>query len=156
MQFLGYAALENKSGAILRQVLETACPAIQIEWFTNLEHVKTRLLGRIDKKTLAFILASTEKDLIDLYFFEHLLRKVSLVLVLPDTECDTVALGHRLHPSFLYQDDLESDRCIKAFRAIIRGGAVTQSLSAFSNPFQAPLAEYLRERSIDPWIRPAA
>jgi hypothetical protein len=53
-------------------------------------------------KTVAVICAETFEDLVDIYMIKHLFSRVAFILILPDNEKDTLAMGSLLRPLFTF------------------------------------------------------
>jgi hypothetical protein len=54
-----------------------------------------------DDMTIAVLLLARPEDLLDVLAIRHLFGGIRLILVLPDTEEDTIAMAHRLRPRYL-------------------------------------------------------
>ena len=85
MQILYYGMNEGKNNNLLDKALKTIVSDAGVDRYTTVENLRDRLLQKFDVKTIAVVQAATEKDLIDLYFIQHHLRRVVLVLLLPNT-----------------------------------------------------------------------
>ena len=151
---LCYATPGDKNASKLAQIVRTCLPAMQTEWHASVEKLKSRLLGNLDNKMIALVSVTTEKDLIDLYFIQHHLRRVVLVLLLPDTERHTIAMGHRLHPYFMCSTDTEVCELMDALKTIVVHGTPPKSLQQFRNPFETLMPHRLSEFN-DHWIQAA-
>jgi hypothetical protein len=112
-------------------------PEAHIECHTTVGSLKDRLLHGLDKKTVAVVSITSEEDLIDTYFIQHLLSKVLLIVVLPDRERHTVAMGHRLHPYFICCADGELARLAEVLRSIARHERPPEPTAPLRNPFEA-------------------
>ena len=55
--------------------------------------------------TIAVLLAANREDLYDLLSIRDLFRGISIILILPDRNADTIAKGHKLRPRFLTYKD---------------------------------------------------
>ena len=86
---------------------------------------------------MAVVSITSEEDLIDTYFIQHLLSKVLLIVVLPDRERHTVAMGHRLHPYFICCADGELARLAEVLRSIARHERPPEPTAPLRNPFEA-------------------
>lgn len=137
MGIVGYAGKSNQYQGQLNEAINTLLPGVHVEWFTAISNLKHHLLQKGPGKTVAVVFVSEEKELIELYFIQHLLRRVSLVLLLPNAECETIAMGHRLHPCFMCSSDIPSHSFLTALRSITGQGFVHQSLSPFPNPYES-------------------
>ena len=66
--------------------------------------------------SIAVILAADLEDLFDLLYIRGLLEDIKLILILPDREKSTMAMGHILHPRFL----TSIDNSFKDVAAVLR------------------------------------
>lgn len=137
MHILYYAAHREKTGNEFIQALKTSVPGQSVERYATVEGLTRRLLRKLDIKTVAVVYAASDEDLIDIYYIQHLLSKVLLVLVLPDADPLTVAMGHRLHPCYMCTVDSELSGLVAALTSIVRRGYAPESMEAFRNPFEA-------------------
>ena len=154
MQILYYGMNEGKNTNLLDKALKTIVSDAGVDRYTTVENLRDRLLQKFDAKTIAVVQAATEKDLIDLYFIQHHLRKVVLVLLLPDTERHTIAMGHRLHPYFMCSTDTEVCELMDALKTIVVHGTPPKSIEQFRNPFEALIPHRSPEFN-DHWIQAA-
>ena len=154
MQILYYGMNEGKNTNLLDKALKTIVSDAGVDRYTTVENLRDRLLQKFDAKTIAVVQAATEKDLIDLYFIQHHLRKVVLVLLLPDTERHTIAMGHRLHPYFMCSTDTEVCELMDALKTIVVHGTPPKSLEQFRNPFETLMPHRSSEFN-DHWIQAA-
>lgn len=137
MQALYYAVPEDRNASKIRQNIEEAMPEAHIECHTTVGGLKDRLLRGLDKKTVVVVSITSEEDLIDTYFIQHLLSKVFLIVLLPDRECHTVAMGHRLHPYFMCCTDDGLARLTEVLKSITRHECPPEPTAPFRNPFEA-------------------
>ncbi|OPY74077.1 MAG: hypothetical protein A4E63_00880 [Syntrophorhabdus sp. PtaU1.Bin050] len=137
MQALFYAVPEDGNGSEIRRNIEETMPEAHIERHTTVGGLKDRLLRGLDKKTVAVISITSEEDLIDTYFIQHLLSKVFLIVLLPDRERHTVAMGHRLHPYFVCCADDGTPRLAEVLRSIVHDERPPEPTASFRNPFEA-------------------
>ena len=151
---LCYATHGDKNASRLEQVVRMCLPATQTEWYASVQNLKSRLLDNLEKKMIALVSVTTEKDLIDLYFIQHHLRRVVLVLLLPDTERHTIAMSHRLHPYFMCSADTEVSELMDVLKTILAHGTPPQSIEQFRNPFEALMPHRSSEFN-DHWIQAA-
>ena len=71
----------------------------------NLDKFSDRLRQQGNDKTIPNILAPKEEDLLDIYFIKHLFCKTPFILLLPDRKKDTMAVGYRCKPRFMFYMD---------------------------------------------------
>lgn len=97
MNILFYA--KNRSGEVIQQLIERASPAVEV--FRTLEDLTTRLHSPLDDPTVAVLVAHTREGLEELLVIRNLFSRVWIILILPDREPETVAMGHALRARFL-------------------------------------------------------
>ena len=104
-----FAAAEADQERLVAAV-RTAIPAEEMEVHQSLEGLHARLARPGKKNDAAVILAASRQELRKFLAISHLLAQVRTVLILPDSEAETVALGHRLRARYLgYADTDLSD-----------------------------------------------
>jgi hypothetical protein len=95
----------GEAGERLQKVIRDLVPKDKLEVYTSLEGFSDRLRKPMDDIPVAVILAASENDLLTILSISHLLYDVRFILVLPDREDPTVAIGHSLRPRFLSYTD---------------------------------------------------
>jgi hypothetical protein len=105
-----YSKATNGIGARLQEAVETILPRANVEFF----HSIYRLSERLHRPALSFpiivLLAMNREDLENIIAIQDLLFDSRIVLILPDKEDDTLALGHSLRPRFVsYRDSSFKD-----------------------------------------------
>jgi hypothetical protein len=144
-QILLYATDEVKDAILLEQVLANSSVGLAIERHASIESFTDRLIHINGAQTTAVIYASSEKELINLYFSQHILRRVTVVLLLPDSERHTIALGHRLHPSFMCTTSTDVFHVGEVVRKIAFSGIAPQPSKQFRNPFESLIPDSLNQ-----------
>jgi hypothetical protein len=137
MQVICYVTPEDKKRVDIIQGIQASTGLANVEYFSTTDGFRERLHRNLNQKTVAVVSIATEKDLIDIYFIQHLLSKVLLVLLLPDTECHTIAMGHRLHPCFICSSNTYVSELIHALKNIAIHGSPPKSIEQFRNPFES-------------------
>jgi len=94
---------KSKTGSDLLNIIESQLPGIDIQPCMDTYSFSKQLiqLQQGNANTIAVILTSDEEDLMELYAIKHLLYGVITILILPDRERDTIALGFRCKPYFM-------------------------------------------------------
>jgi hypothetical protein len=93
----------------------------RVEVYRILEAFCERLRQSTKDKTVAVVLSPTEKDLLDIYFIKHLFCRVPVILLLPDRQKDTVAVGRRCGSSSISYIDAGFSEITGALQALMRG-----------------------------------
>jgi hypothetical protein len=97
----------GEQGARLLEVLETRVPKNRIEVYGNIEGLTSRLRVPESSTVIAVLLALTEEELLRIVGINRLLSDLRLILILPNRDDRTVAMGHALHPRFLSYADAD-------------------------------------------------
>lgn len=103
MSVLFYAT--GDAGERLQRVIQDLVPKEKLEVYKTFEGFSERLRKPMDDIPVAVILAASEDDLLTILSISHLLYDVRFILILPDREDPTVAIGHSLRPRFLSYTD---------------------------------------------------
>lgn len=156
MRILCYEAPGGEKGREFIGIVKTSVPEAHVEYYATIRGFAERLRQKLDTKTIAIVRASSDHELIDLYFVQHLLSRVVLVLLLPDQERLTIAMGHRLHPCFMCTVDGDPLEFQEALESIARHGHAPKPMEAFRNPFEALVPHCCSKARIDSWINEAA
>jgi hypothetical protein len=110
MCLLVYIPRKDEQGKQLQGMIGNFFCQDSIEIFYDFTRFDFRLRNRTGHEDIALLYASTSKDLNDLIACRNLLSNLRLVIILPDSEENTIAKGHLLRPRFLsYQDNGFSD-----------------------------------------------
>ena len=135
MQVICYVTPEDKKRVDIIQGIQASTGLANVEYFSTTDGFRERLHRNLNQKTVAVVSIATEKDLIDIYFIQHLLSKVLLVLLLPDTECHTIAMGHRLHPYFICSANTYVSELIDALKTIVVHGYASKAHRTIQKSF---------------------
>jgi|WetSurSiteA1Bulk_404760.scaffolds.fasta_scaffold145382_2 hypothetical protein len=98
---LVYANDANGAKETLREVVQSTVPAASVEVYNSVESLSERLSSPLAGYTVIVILANTKQDLMEILSLQSLLFDHRVILILPDKEPDTMAIGHRLRPRFV-------------------------------------------------------
>jgi hypothetical protein len=102
---LYFASVVDGIGEKLKAVVEASVPVKEIEVYRKIDDVTYRLRQLRSNLTLAVILAANQDDLENILSIRELLSDLRIILVLPDSEQDTVRKGHGLRPRYLTYAD---------------------------------------------------
>lgn len=91
----------GNDGDRLKRVIQALVPREKLEIYGTVESFSVRLRKPTDEIPVAVIVAGNEDDLLGILSISHLLYDVRFILVLPDREDGTIAIGHSLRPRFL-------------------------------------------------------
>ena len=115
MNLFFYVSVMEGAGNRLYEIIESVVPEDQIEIYRTTKSLFRRLRQPKDNLNIAVLLASSKKDLSDILSIGDLLSDISIILILPDEEEDTIAKGHTLRPRFLTY----SDNSFQGVRAVL-------------------------------------
>ncbi|MBU2551987.1 MAG: hypothetical protein KKB20_26490 [Proteobacteria bacterium] len=101
MNMLFYAAEVTDDTQRLEELIQTTLDMENIEVFRNIEAFMSGLKRPRLYPALALIATASRSELLDITRLEPLLDDVKIVLILPDCEDETLALGHRLRPRYM-------------------------------------------------------
>jgi hypothetical protein len=105
MGLIIYIPKEDESGRRLQEIVAGLVWQDTIEIYYTLTRLFFRLRHADGNEDVALLLASSRKDLEALVGARNLLSGLRIVLVLPDSEQNTIALGHLLRPRFVSTRD---------------------------------------------------
>lgn len=100
-----YSKAKNGIGAKLQKAVETVLPRATVETFHSISRLSERLQRPALNFPIVVLLAMNREDLEHIVAIQELLFDSRIVLVLPDKEDDTLALGHTLRPRFVSYHD---------------------------------------------------
>ena len=121
MNILYFNPGRSITGKRLLTTIKSGGLADDVTVYRTLETFSERLRQPAEDKTIAVVLAPTEKDLLDIYFIKYLFCKVPVVLLLPDRQRDTAAIGHRCGPRSMSYIDADFSEITEAVHALGNG-----------------------------------
>jgi hypothetical protein len=110
MQIQLYISNHTPEGDRLRGVLREALPGVPI-----IQHHDSEAIGRVtptayNEKIVAVIMVAEREVLVSLARMNKTWDRLKTILVLPDSEQETVTLGHELRPAYIaFKDSDFSD-----------------------------------------------
>jgi len=105
MTLLIYTTRMEGAGERLLQIVDTVVSGENVKIYRTVDGLSRGLRQPRNEVTLAILLASSKEDLINLLSIRDLLSDMKIILILPDSDPETVAKGHMLRPRFLtYRD----------------------------------------------------
>lgn len=131
----------DETGERLQEVIRNLVPREKLEVYKTLEGFSERLRKPMEEIPVAVILAASVDDLLTILSISHLLYDVRFILILPDRDDPTVAIGHSLRPRFLGYKDSDY-REVAAVLGKMIGGFYSHRRSGTSTSM--PVAAYPR------------
>jgi hypothetical protein len=101
MALLIYSTKTEGAGARLLRVIGLLLPENKYEICRSIGELSKRLRQPVFNPTIAILLVSSREDLQNILSIRDLLWDTKIILIVPDTNPDTVAKGHTLRPRFL-------------------------------------------------------
>lgn len=107
MKLLLYSPMTAGAGKRLQRVIGTLVPKKETEAYQTIDSLSHRLRqpSPADNAAVAVLLAATKEDLLDMLSIKDLIWNLRIILILPDTDDDTISQGHTLRPRFLTYAD---------------------------------------------------
>ncbi|HYA13498.1 MAG TPA: hypothetical protein VEF33_04080 [Syntrophales bacterium] len=105
MKVLLYSSIEVASGKRLQRAIEMLVSKDRIEIYRTIGDFSIRLHQPFDETVIAVLLVCSKKDLMDILSLQELLLDMQIILILPDTDNDTVTKGHTLRPRLIIHCD---------------------------------------------------
>lgn len=107
MKVIFYYTVGDSLGKCFERDVIESVPEKEREIYGSLEKLRQRILQPVLDETIAVLLASNRKAFDDIYALRDLFKDFRVILILPDKDADTVALGHELYPRFLSYVDAD-------------------------------------------------
>lgn len=120
MTLLSYIAPGSLFGPIYRQQLLSSPGFDSAELFDSPELLALRLRRIGCESLVALVVSESRDDLERLQELCGLLTNMQLVLVVPDEEDSTLALGHSLRPRFLASPSTEPRQVLSVTQQVIQ------------------------------------
>lgn len=105
MNVLFYTAVKDEAGECLQREIEAVVPKDKKEIHRTIESLSRRLYRHTSELTIAVLFTASVLDILDILAISDLLSDVRIILILPDREEATIAMGHALHPRFICYAD---------------------------------------------------
>jgi len=110
MALLFYYKKNNDGGRELLKVIQAQVPSGKIEIYQTIDHLSGRLFQPRGDLAIMVLMASSNKDLLDLLLIRDLFYDIPIILILPDRNGKTVEMGHKIYPRLIsYIDSDFSD-----------------------------------------------
>lgn len=96
-----YTTAAEKVARQVKQALEPSIPEGILETYRSASNFQQRLRQPKDGRTIVILLLARPEDFLDVLAMRHLFRDALTVVVVPDTEEETIAMAHLLRPRYL-------------------------------------------------------
>ncbi|MHB9098464.1 MAG: hypothetical protein ACYC5X_11665 [Syntrophales bacterium] len=105
MNVIFFLSVTNEQGERLERVVELFFSRRSIEKCRNLESLGKKLHEPYNYKDVVLLSPASKEELSSLLSLQDLLSDMRVILVLPDRDDETVAMGHRLRPRMVSYSD---------------------------------------------------
>ena len=129
MNLILYANDSNEAGERLQNAIESIVPENQTEIYQTTFSLYQRLRKPKSEVAVAVLLATTRKELLEIHSMKDLLRDIRIILILPDTEGDTVSMGFKLYPRFASYADGNFKDVAAVLEKMLRNGYLSNGSS---------------------------
>lgn len=100
MKVILYIPKDHTEGQKLKSVVEKMIPKHLLVVFNMITALSQGLRGPLSD-TVLVLCPSCKEEVLELGALRELIREVRTIMVLPDDERETMAIGHRFQPRFL-------------------------------------------------------
>ena len=122
MNLLLYLPVSKESDRLLYKLIENFVLEDGLEIHRAFENFSKRLRQPAKELIMAIVFAADRNDLSDIISIRDLLCDIRIMLILPDREEGTIALGHTLRPRFLTYADSDFGEVIAVLANILKDG----------------------------------
>jgi len=119
MTIFFYSSEIKGNADVYQKRVEQAASGVQVNVYRNIEHFTDRLGKPMGKKPIVILYVRTKDELFMLLASRDVFLDVKLILILPEDDNETVALGHRFHPNFVTYVHSEPSRLIAVLNKLI-------------------------------------
>ncbi|MBF0509775.1 MAG: hypothetical protein HQK57_12735 [Deltaproteobacteria bacterium] len=116
MNLLFYAKTDDGLAGRLRSEIETLVPKSDLDICRTMDDMSRRLRQPLKDMTLGIVFTDSKEDLLGLLLIRDLLLDVKMILILPDKEENTVAVGHALYPRYMSYADGDLQDVVEVIR----------------------------------------
>jgi hypothetical protein len=118
MKFFVYLPAASEKGNLLLDGLRGLPPGNEVEVFDSREDLLRRLRQPKDLRLIVLLFDPSHEDLDDFRSVRHVLVDIPLLLVLSDQDVVTMALAHRLLPSYISYIDSDLAQLFSVIRKL--------------------------------------
>ena len=101
MKILLYSPHVNGVGAKLLEIIEGLGVNEKIEIYRNIDSLNKRLRKATYDIDISILIAPNKEQLTEVLLIKEEFRDTKIILILPDSESDTISRGHELYPRFV-------------------------------------------------------
>ena len=117
-------------------VIETVVKTTDVKTYRTVDSLSRRLCQPRNGDDIAILLASSKVELhyLNLISLRNLLSDMKIILILPDSNTDTVAKGHILRPRFLSYCDGDFQDVVAVLSRMIENMETDKKITMASKP----------------------
>jgi hypothetical protein len=101
LKILLYSPHVNGVGAKLLEIIEGLGVNEKIEIYRNIDSLNKRLRKATYDIDVLILITPNKEQLTEVFLIKEEFRDTKIILILPDSESDTVSRGHELYPRFV-------------------------------------------------------
>ena len=122
MKVLYYGTTYNGAGKRLQKAIESVVPMENTEVCRDIEELGRRLRLPTCDVSISVFFTKSKAELFDLVLIKKLLLNLRIILVLPDEDSETIAMGHTLFPRFVTYTDSDFKDVEAVLKKMIQHG----------------------------------
>jgi hypothetical protein len=96
---------KNEAKKVLLRVLDMIVPKNKITLIKDASELEYHLRHQFHDNLIAVLLPANKNELTDLISLKNIFGDIPIILILPDRDNNTIALGHKLRPRFMTYAD---------------------------------------------------
>ena len=123
---------EKKPGVIAERIIRLMQPSPaenKIELYHTIKTLSQRLSRPIDGQAIMIFIAADRVDLLDIVLMHKLLFDIRVIIILPDSEDESVRIGYKLKPCFLTYANGDLDEVHKVLGKLLKLSESGQRIS---------------------------
>ncbi len=101
MRFIFYSSVGCEVAERLRRIIEEHVPVNLMDMYQSIEELSQGLRLPPGAATIADLVAASHKDRQDILSLNDLIANFRTILIVPDSEKETISRGHRLVPRYM-------------------------------------------------------
>ena len=140
MKVLFYRRSGSEVGQRLCRKIESMVPEKGLQTFGALRDLILALQRPPNRDTVVVLLSETREEVVRLTAFRDLFADYRCILILPDSDPETISRGHGLYPRFLTHVDADAKDIAAVLAKMIRQGCVAEGIAGSPDAWDAARA----------------
>lgn len=120
MKVIFYMPKITGIGEKVLTAVESVLPKDKIVIYMSIDQIKAGLLNPDNNLNLCVFVLGEKENLKKIISLGILLRKVKIILLLPDRDMETMSLAHKLKPSFIAFSDSDMNDVGQVIKKIVK------------------------------------